>query len=58
VTSLLIALTCLIAALVTWTSVAYLWVIKELRWLHNVLVPWMDSIHNEIQGKPDDTASK
>lgn len=49
--SLLIAITCLGMVLVTEVAVAFAWVIKEMHWLRNVLVPWMVAIYKEIKGK-------
>jgi hypothetical protein len=51
VTSLLIAITCLLMALVTGGAMAFRWIFNELRWIRLVLVPWMVRIHNDIQGK-------
>jgi hypothetical protein len=51
VTSLLIAITCLLMSLVAGGAVAFRWVRNELLWIRLVLVPWMVTIHNDIQGK-------
>lgn len=50
-TSLLIVLACIGMAVVTWVAVAAIWIVKQLRWLRAVLVPWMKSIHDLIAGK-------
>jgi len=51
VQGLLIAITCLGMAIVAEVAAIGWHVAKELLWLRSVLIPWMDSIHNEIQGK-------
>jgi hypothetical protein len=51
VTSLLILVACICMAAVTWVSVAAVWIVKELRFLVAVVVPWLKSIHDEIAGK-------
>lgn len=48
--SLLILITVSIMSGVSSISVFCWWIAKELRWLRAVLVPWMVSIHKEIEG--------
>jgi hypothetical protein len=47
----LIALTAICMCIVTWVAFASIWIVKQLRWLRAVLVPWMVAIHNLIEGK-------
>jgi hypothetical protein len=49
VTGLLI--TCFGLLLVAEVALAYWCLHKELQWLHDVLIPWMHSIHELIEGK-------
>lgn len=43
-------LDCLAGFLIAEVAIAYLRLSKQIRWLHDVLIPWMNSIHNEIHG--------
>lgn len=49
-TILLIVAVCLATLLVAEVAAFCYWLHKELEWLRLVLVPWMNSIHNEIHG--------
>jgi hypothetical protein len=51
VVSFLVALTAILVCIVTWCAFAAIWIIKQLKWLRAVLVPWMNSIHDLIEGK-------
>lgn len=50
-TAFLIALGAICMCIVTWIAFACIWLVKQARWLRAVLVPWMDSIFNEIKAK-------
>jgi hypothetical protein len=49
--SVLIAIACVGMVIVTEVAVAVGWLLRELRMWRNVLVPWMNNLHNEIKGK-------
>lgn len=49
--SFLIAFTAMCMCIVTWVAFASIWIIKQLKWLRAVLVPWMVSIRKLIEGK-------
>lgn len=47
--SLGILITCAILGLVTEVSCLFWYIRKDLHWLREVLLPWMNSIHNDIK---------
>lgn len=49
-TILLIIAVTLATLLVAEVAAFCWWLHTELKWLHDVLIPWMNSIHNEIHG--------
>jgi hypothetical protein len=51
VTAFLIAFTAMSVCIVTWVGFASIWIVKQLRWLRAVLVPWMVEIRKLIEGK-------
>jgi hypothetical protein len=49
--SFLIALSAILVCTVTWCAFAAIWIIKQLKWLRAVLVPWMVEIRKLIESK-------